>query len=319
MGFAISLLAARASRLALGLGLATLAVVASAGELPAATAVGSDHFARLAPLDDERLALRPLLEVQLNGHPARLLLDTGASAHALSQAVARRLALASARLGEMSNHFGTEARESGVAGAVITAGGWTLSDGQPLASLPLPPSSGFGGLLSPQLLASGAEAIVLDLAHGRLASMPWDAAASTWSASGVELAGSVRVCQVGEAKARRLFVLAATIDGLKLDLLLDTGAERSTLRRDSEVGQRLAAYARPAGTSYSLSEAQPYSVLPGARLALGPFHTALDLPLIEGKNDPECPHDGALGMDVLRHCVIAISGARLLVRCPDTR
>jgi hypothetical protein len=71
--------------------------------------------------------------------------------------------------------------------------------------------------------------------------------------------------------------------------------------------------------SYSLSETERYSVLPSARLAVGPYRATLNIPLIPGRASSTCPRDGALGLDVLRRCVIAISGTRLLLQCSPPR
>jgi hypothetical protein len=311
-------------RLSIAVLLFALPEMARADDAHSRITATPDHSVALSYPKDQRVARYPMLDVLVNGHPARMLLDTGASSHMLSEAIVDRLGLKPAGLTSLSDHFGAGSKEDLASGAVISVGDWTFPTGMPLIGVRLGENFGYDGILSPQGLASASVAVVLDLVHGQLTSLRWSDAETQWGGFGVALAGGVRICQQLDGTPSRGFLLPAEIAGEKINLLLDTGADHSNLTVGSALGQKLMPQAKPAGTVHSVVRTEQAFVLPATRMALGSYQSTVALMLVPRRGTWDCAYDGVLGLDVLRNCVIAISGRKLLVQCqpapePDPR
>jgi len=287
----------------------SLAGVARADEIT------PDHIRPFVVSEDRRQPRLPLIDVLINGQPARLLVDTGASIHLLSETIADKAQLRAGGLATLSDHFGDGSKEDALRGAVITAGDWTLSSDKPVLAKRLPEGFPADGLLSPQSISTSGEALVLDLVHGQLSALPWLEAEAKWGDFGTSLADDVVVCEGNGSPIG--FLLPVEIAGQKVNLLLDTGANRSNLVLGKSLAEKLKADARPAGQSTSISKSVDTSVLPPVPLAIGKYHTTVGLVLVPNRETFECRRDGVLGLDVLDNCVIAMAGRKLLVQCQD--
>jgi hypothetical protein len=147
----------------------------------------------------------------------------------------------------------------------------------------------------------------------------WDEAHYELSASGVPLVlgDQGRACEENEGPIKGLaFVLPATVDAQRVDLLVDTGAQHSDVFTSSIVGQRLAAQSvvnkEPMYTASGKISARK---LKGARVGAGSFSVVTDVDLIAGVGDASCPRDGVIAMDVLRSCTLLLGRSRIYGRC----
>jgi hypothetical protein len=255
-----------------------------------------------------------LAPVDVDGHPTWLLVDTGAYRHVLVPGL-----VDDARV-RRSPRWVMIGRDPGIR-ATFLAGTTALSMPGVGALPPTSPISfdvpglaacGTGGVLSPARLATDRSAVIVDLPRARLALSSPAAALQVVDA---------RPGAVFEAKllTRRAFVAGARIEDEPARLLVDTGACCSWVYRDSPVGRALVSRAEvvTAGPS-DIQAAAATHRMRGARLRTGDLSRALDVYFLPGGPAPDEP-DGALGIDVLKRCVLAIHGEALRARCEAPR
>lgn len=185
----------------------------------------------------------PLVTVSINGAAATFLLDTGAERTILTAAAAKRL--------RIEPHYEYPRRMQSLQGAVssgdarlrtVELGGMTLDDVRILvASVTLPSVAGkaIDGLLGADFL-TGFE-VDLDLPRNRLTlyeKAPCAVAAPPWGQPFVRIS-------VNRSLHDRLF-FPVSLDGRRLDALIDTGAQLTALDAESaaKLGIRAADLAR---------------------------------------------------------------------------
>lgn len=254
----------------------------------------------------------PRVEVALRGNPARVMLDTGASQHFVLAAAAFAYDIPSRPFSALA----TDAH--GVRFEVrLAEPGSLLVPGEPPFA---PPflflleneallASGVVGGLSPQLLAPPDHAAVLDLVRGQLGVR----ALSSLSRSPT----SGRVCSAGEdPRDGWRYVVPVRLAGRTASLLVDTGAENTTLYERSPLaswllGGRRTETVRVAGAA-SVVEMRMVEDVP---IELG--GATSDTRVTVGPGHGQCGEDGLLGFDVLRRCRLAMDDEGVGVACTE--
>ncbi len=264
----------------------------------------------------------PIVRGSIGGHPTLLLVDTGANVHVVAGWLARKLRFDLKKLGEQgTDHLGRSITTWQVDFPRLALEQWGAVGATSMIVIEIPQAFeklGIGGILSPQKLADEGDAVVLDLYGGEMRAAWWDDAARELSASGTSLVTSeIRACEEPDGNGTGLaYVVPSAIDGQKVSLLVDTGAQRSDVLASSPAGQKLA--------PRSVADREPMYTASGkvvirrvhdARIETGGFAVAGDIGVVEGSADRACPRDGMLGMDVLRACRLLLGRTRFYGTC----
>ncbi|MDB4938354.1 MAG: hypothetical protein JWP87_5326 [Labilithrix sp.] len=264
----------------------------------------------------------PLVTGTIAGQPVLMLVDTGANSHVIAGWLARKLGLPMKKLGDIgTDHVGKTIATFRVEKPELAIDEWGPLAPMAVLATEVPDvieKLGIGAFISPQRLVEEGDSVVLDLAKGELRPAWWDEAHYELSASGVPLViGEARACEETEGPIKGLaFVLPATVDSQRVELLLDTGAQHSDVFTTSFAGQRLAAQSTVnKEPMYTASGKISARKLKGARVGAGSFSITTDVDLIGGAADSSCPRDGVLAMDVLRSCALLLGRQRVYGRC----
>lgn len=264
----------------------------------------------------------PILRGTVQGLATSVLVDTGANAHVIAGWLARRAGLTLKRVGDVSSdHAGRAVETYRVDGARIVLEGWGPLPLGTLLVADVPEAverMGIGVFLSPQHLADEGHVVVLDLERGALHERTREEAERDVAGRGLPIAThGVRPC-IDEVSAIHglAFILPTLIEGFSAQMLLDTGGLHTDLLASSRLGRGLEARTAPSHERlYSASGKIKKSTVPGAHVRLGDVAVYEDLDVIEGAEDPECPRDGVVGMDILRRCVLVLSTKEAFGRC----
>jgi len=265
----------------------------------------------------------PLLRGTVSGEPVWMLVDTGANSHVIASWVARKVGMRLRPLGDVgSDHTGHSMTAYAVDHPDVAIDGWgALADGPMLvADVPEAIAAiGIGAFVSPQWLAGDAEGIVLDLGAHAMRSAPWaEAVRQLEDRRGLALVpAGARVCETGGSLIRGLsFVLPASVDGRNVDLLLDTGAQRTDLLTSSAAGELLVGRSVPSREQmYAASGLVQARLVRAADVKVGHWAVSTDVDLVPGVADPSCARDGVISMDVLASCVLLVNRREVLGSC----
>lgn len=294
-----------------------------------------DDGARLRPKRRQRLDFDirgrafplPIARGSVRGFPALFLVDTGANSHVIAGWLARKLALPMKKLGDTgTDHAGRAIAAFRVDRPRLSLDGWGPLEDRPVLAADVPEvieKLGIGGFISPQRLVEEGDSVVVDLAGGEIRAAWWDEALYALSASGTTLvlADQARACEDTEGAIKGVaFVVPATVESNRVELLVDTGAQHSDLFAGSPAGQRLLAQSVPnKEPMYTASGKISARKVKGARVGSGALTITSDLDLIGGAADASCPRDGVLAMDVLRSCALLLGRQRLYARCLEEK
>ena len=264
----------------------------------------------------------PLVTGTIAGQPALMLVDTGANSHVIAGWFARKLGLGMKKLGDVgTDHVGKTIATYRIEKPELAIDEWGALAPTPVLATDVPEvieKLGIGAFISPQRLVEDGDSVVLDLAKGELRPAWWDEARYELSAAGVPLVfGEARACEETEGPIKGLaFVVPATIEAQRVDLLVDTGAQHSDVFTASPAGQRLVGQSTVnKEPMYTASGKISARKLKAARVATGAFSVVTDVDLIGGGADSSCPRDGVLAMDVLRSCALLLGRSRVYGRC----
>lgn len=264
----------------------------------------------------------PLVTGTIAGQPVLMLVDTGANSHVIAGWLARKLGLSMKKLGDVgTDHVGKTIATFRIEKPDIAIDDWGALVPTPVLATEVPDvieKLGIGAFISPQRLVEEGDSVVLDLVKGELRPAWWDEAHYELSAGGVPLVlGEARACEETEGPIKGLaFVVPATVESQRVELLLDTGAQHSDVFTTSIAGQRLAGQSSVnREPMYTASGKISGRKLKGARVAAGSFSATADVDLIGGGSDASCPRDGVLAMDVLRSCALLLGRSRVYGRC----
>lgn len=276
------------------------------------------RIVRLAEVPVTLQGRAPLLEVMLDGRPARFVLDTGSERSVIAEAAATRLGLArDPWVGTTMSGIGGIVRRPNARPRTMTLGGVplvrrTLSRDTSLAVAPLRPDARFAdGLLGRDYLS--AFDLDLDLAGGRLGLMAVRGCAGRFPPwpGGYQ---SVPVTPlVGDA-----VVLPVTLDGATLRAMLDTGSAASLLTAPGMYRMKLDAAALAADPAVTIAGLGPRAVIAHRHVfrALGVGGIVQDAPALwVAPVHPTPIVDMLLGMDWLagRHIWISFATHQVFV------
>ena len=178
---------------------------------------------------------------------------------------------------------------------------------------------GIGAFVSPQGLADGS-AVVLDM-PGR------EMRLSSYEDAQAELAKLDRgdllspnggiACEDTESPIKGLaYVVPATIEGQRVTLLVDTGAQRTDLLGSSRAGRALSSRSSANREQMFAASGQVKTrTLKGAQVTVGARSIRTDIDLMPGSPDPFCPRDGVVSMDILSSCVLVLGPGRMFGKC----
>lgn len=256
-----------------------------------------------------------LVDVLVNGQPTRMLVDTGASHHILAQWVAEKAGSSREADAAGTDQVGKSVALSRLDDAHVVVSGWGAIDASEMFVAALPLSlrdEGIGGILSPQRLADGDRAVVLDFRERKMTSASLgDALHALESEPGVALSGEVQGCGTSGA----LPLLRATIAGVQVDAQLDSGATNTTVRAKSEAGVRLRPHARRSTTAVAASGVFSAPSLDDTRVKVGALEIDTTVDLVPREPRVNCPNDASLGMDILQRCVLVLGSKAFAAKC----
>jgi aspartyl protease len=259
----------------------------------------------------------PLLRVTIGTRRVWFIIDTGAGVHTMAAWLVNAAGLTTRQ--SSATVTGSTGAEQRVRALGPVRG--RLDDGRTL-SIPeavvveFPPlfqEHEIGGLLSPQLLASG-DAVVLDLTAPSMTIAPQAAALARVGGADA----TARVCRNGESQFRnRLYGVQVTAAGTPASLLVDSGATRTVAADQSLVARQLAARAVSGSQTQGVGGVvTSLRRIPGITLSIDGATTTVDLAL--GPVAGTCGEDGLLGMDALTHCVLVLGESAFGWSCrPD--
>ena len=260
----------------------------------------------------------PLIDAIVGGQPTTLLIDTGATHHVITGWLADELALPQTTAGDVGlDHAGRPVRITRVEGAAVSLSGWGRVDVPTLLVVPVPEvlqRMGIGGFLSPQALAAGRRAVILDLRAGEMRDAPFDDAVRAAEAS-PEPGSITELALCGGENEGRQLIAPVLVNGVAVQLKVDSGATQSSLFAASEAGKRFAAGARGAHSAYAASGKHTVPVLEKTRVQIGGGEVVTDVDLLPNAPRPGCPADGFIGMDALRQCTLILGETRAVARC----
>ena len=258
----------------------------------------------------------PLVRVNIGGQPAFMLVDSGASAHVITQDVAHRLEVASKASGvSFLDAAGRRQSARTTDASQIAIEGWGKLTSGPLYVVPgdgghMSTISGIAGLLSPQTL-DPSHTIVFDLSREEIHTVDGDQAADPFMFGPQDL-GVTKACG-------NIYFLTAIIEGEPVRMLVDTGADSTLVYGRTAAGHRLRMKrTEHGGEIHAVSGPVAADLLASVRMRVGGLLQTRDMTIIEAPGDG-CGGEGILGLDVLRNCTLVFGSnsppRTLNVRC----
>lgn len=246
----------------------------------------------------------PFVDGKIGGRPTRLLIDTGALVHTIDSALATAAGIT-----------GTPK------GSVISIDGWGKLPDRAVAVRELTPTlraHGIGGIISPQLLIVGGQAVVVDLVNHELRMR---VRAAAWSELGsigpVLTAPGTMPCAADEGGLHGVALVAdAMIEGEPVQLAFDTGSSRTILAQGSKAGAKVEAHPVVGRSVATVARGDiPTSLYGGVPVTIGGLSTTGEVGLAPQAGHAPCGHEGRVGVDVLKQCVLAMTKDQLHVAC----
>jgi predicted aspartyl protease len=265
----------------------------------------------------------PLVHGTVAGHPTWMLVDTGANSHVIAGWLARQVGLPIEKLGDVgTDHAGRSIPTFRVEHPAAVIDDWGPIEDRPMLITDVPDPIerlGIGAFISPQGLGQGS-AVVLDFPAGEMRLSSYDDAQRDLGRRGRALSPQGGVaCVDTESPIKGLaYVIPGTVEGERVTLLIDSGAQRTDLLLGSRAGHALFPRSQPNKEQmFAASGRIKTRTLKGARLTVGEWTARADVDLIPGSADPYCPRDGVVSMDVLSSCVLVLGPGRMFGRCGE--
>jgi hypothetical protein len=126
----------------------------------------------------------------------------------------------------------------------------------------------------------------------------------------------MKVCLVPDSERARRYYLRTRIADVDGWMELDTGASETEIRADSEVGLKL--QLKTSDGSAHLAQLGEISSAQRGRqsdISIGELTATIRPLLVSGKDNPQCPAMGVVGMDILRQCMILLDAETGFARC----
>jgi predicted aspartyl protease len=262
----------------------------------------------------------PVVRATVGGVETTMLLDTGANTHMLTGWIARKAHLETKALGDSgTDHTGKTIKARRVDHANVALEGWGPIEDRPILVVDVPDrleQLGIGGFISPQQLATDDQPVVLDLERAEMRTAKKE---EVEALPGRTLGrGAARVCSDQDSHIGRTlaFVVKGSIDAHDVELLVDTGAPMTDLLATSAPGKALGPKTvENKDEIYAASGKVKPRVFKNGKLVLGEVEVTVDVNVLAGANDPFCPRDGVVAMDVLRRCVLVFGPASMTGTC----
>ncbi len=252
----------------------------------------------------------PIVHGKVAGEETIFLVDTGANSHVIAGWLARKVGLTTLSLGDTgTDHVGRPIETRRAPHPHVSIDGWGELADQSMLVTDVPEAVsrlGIGVFLSPQQLAGDGLDVVLDFPHSEMRTIAVDA---TPTAVGSLLTlEPPHACVDDESPFHGLaFVVNATVEGHDARLLIDTGAHQSDLLMTSKVGKALLPRSEESKEAvYAASGRVTPRTVRGARMNVGAVEAMRNVDLIPGAEDPFCPRDGVLAMDILKQCTLVL-------------
>jgi Aspartyl protease len=263
----------------------------------------------------------PFLRVRIGEHEATFLVDSGASTHVFADWFVKAAGIPSLETDStVQGSSGKSASERTVHqlhGAWSDGRSFNLDEAVVVSFPDFFESLHIGGLLSPQLLAAPGSAAVLNLKIPSFHFLPFAQAVSELrrSKSSKLTLDRTRACQNPTSHFKNREYVAPVSLGPVTDLMLvDTGATKTILSRESKLAQAIDMRSEPGGASESVGgEVDARRIVRDVQLVRGGAGVALD-PAIGNVSAP-CRAKGVLGMDALRGCVLVLGEEELALSC----
>jgi predicted aspartyl protease len=272
----------------------------------------NDALARTHPVALTRSAGLPYVATNISGHPARLLVDTGAPFHVLSHRLARQLDLYTLPTEHTWFDAGGGAQYGRLSQSVhIDANGWHfVDDGVTVLQVHDQKVDGF---LSPQWIPKHDGAVVLDLLANQLRWMQADEVAREYSGW---ISTPLTIC-ADEMYSQHVLV-RATVSGQAVLLVADTGAGFTAVAERSSLGRVLATKlpAVPKRLAFQSGYGQyELTVVPAQVINVGTYSVTHAIGLVPREWSHVCGDDGAVGMDVLSGCAMVFAERSATLYC----
>lgn len=282
----------------------------SGGVVPVGGA-GAEAHRKSAPIvfESKTTGKKPfpfaLVAGKVGDQPTHFIIDTGASAHAIDSSLAS------------AAHLSAPARTS-----AVTLDSWGALGDKPLAIVELPArfkEHGIGGVIAPQQLAEGGDAVVVDILNRQMRLRPKSTAWSELNDFGVVLtpAEQRKFCAVDVGGAQGVVLAVdSSVEGEPARLAIDTGAGRTRLIESSKGGAKAATHP-VLGRSMAVGAATDVaaSIHGGVPLTVGAWATTVDVGVAPGEKHAQCGYEGRIGMDVLSQCAIGMATDEFLLAC----
>jgi predicted aspartyl protease len=306
---------------AVALAVAVSATIAAGRAQVPATPADRSAARRISVSYDEALKRNgfdtPVVRLQVNGVTAWMVVDTGAAIHtfaawfvekaelvpdaALSDTVSGRDA-AGERLPLRFVHDFEATLDGRTPWHVATAA---------VADFPADFEQGrVAGLLSPQLLAGDAEAVILDL---RVPELRIESEGKAFPAARVGHAAVLDPCGAGRSPVPSLlFAADVTIGDRTVRMLVDSGAEHTQVATDATaaIGLPRDAVHEQVGVGGVREQ-----VAVAAAVPVSAAGTTQSLDVAIGGSRSACGGEGLLGIDFLRQCRLTMSAGRGAIDC----
>jgi hypothetical protein len=263
----------------------------------------------------------PLVRGSVNGKATIFVIDTGAQASAVDSTFAASAGLDLGREVKSSDPSG-----NAVAGMRTAERPHLLVDGLGLLAerpavvvdfLDVMKATGIGAVLSPQALTADGSEVVLDLSRRELRIAGPNLDSNTPVGQPTLALGQIDICRwtEGDVPAKAL-VMRASIDGKPISLEVDTGASKSFIVADSDVGRMLGT--RPAAErSKAVTAAGQVDIVRVDGVTARSGAVALDgaFTIMPGKKDERCGYEGRIGIDRLKSCRLVLRDASVTGSC----
>jgi len=272
--------------------------------------------------DEKLVALgfpSPLLRAKVGGQSAWFLVDTGASVHTLASWLVSAAHLSTRETtATVTGSTGTGKPVRAVANQAILLEGGRLLELREAIVVEFPTNfatNKIGGLLSPQLLATGSDASVLDLRVPALRFEPFDSAVTNLNRERPISSAGLHVCLNTQSPfENRLYTAPVTADAIAGTMLVDTGATSTLAAPSSSIADSLKGKASERTKARGVGgNAQVMSKAPGVKLEYGGASSTLAITI--GGAVPPCDADGLIGMDALRRCVLVLGESAVAWSC----
>jgi hypothetical protein len=298
----------------------TILSACAAAHLPVAAPPGQPQARLLFEVDGQPLRIG-VVHAKVGGVSTLAMIDSGAGRHVMSSTLAKRLGLPIVDSEDTTHDAAGRVLTFGVVpDASIEIDGLGVLPEQPPVVLDLPvqfDEMGVGLILSPQRAVDDGRALSIDYRSGELMVVADEAPQQEGLAARDRWPEPSRCAGSGE-RSGPLYSVEATIDGERVPLTLDTGADATCVFGGAPIARVLRSRYKTTAES-ALVAGGPIVThrTPAIRVHVGRVTALQTLPILPRDASGTCGQQGNLGLDVLRKCVVVISREHADVRCPS--